>query len=274
MAGVMNKILQIRNIALVFVLAPQLAWAQVAITEIMYDPAGVDSGHEWIEVYNEGTSSIPLSSWKIFEGDANHNIVAASSDSLFAPDTYAVIAQNAIKFQTDYPNFAGELFHSAFALDNGGATLTLRDKSLTDIDAVTYDSSWGGLGDGNSLQRSPGDQGNFVPRTPTPGGPIAAAMVAPKLKPTVPGNTAKPKQSTSLKTTSVSASTANVRSTNDAGNMAVVTSQTAAVAMPGIDSYWFFALAAVILLAVAAIAGAQHFKKSEWDIIEESPEDV
>ena len=29
-----------------------------------------------------------------------------------------------------------------------------------------------------------------------------------------------------------------------------------------------------ILLAVAAIASARHFKKTEWDIIEESPEDV
>ena len=36
----------------------------------------------------------------------------------------------------------------------------------------------------------------------------------------------------------------------------------------------FFALAAVVLFALAAIAGSKHFKKSEWDIIEESPEDV
>jgi hypothetical protein len=66
----------------------------------------------------------------------------------------------------------------------------------------------------------------------------------------------------------------NVRSSNDAGNLAVVSSQTAAATGPNIDSYWFFALAAVILLAIAAIAGSRHFKKTEWDIIEESPEDV
>lgn len=67
---------------------------------------------------------------------------------------------------------------------------------------------------------------------------------------------------------------ADVRASNDAGNMAIVGPQTAAVATSADESYWFFALAAVLLLAVAAIAGSRHFKKSEWDIIEESPEDV
>jgi hypothetical protein len=241
----------------------------------MYDPHGADSGHEWIEVYNEGTSSIPLSSWKIYEGDANHNIIAASGGSMFAPGTYAVIASNATKFQADYPNYTGELFHSAIALDNGGATLTVRDKSLAAIDTASYDSSWGGLGDGNSLQRAPGDFGQFVPREPTPGAAISAAVVAPKKTPiTAPTETPtkSPNKATVQKEVKPPAQT-DARASNDMGNMAVVSSQTAAVAAPGIDAYWFFALAAVMLLAIATVAGSRHFKKSEWDIIEESPEE-
>ncbi len=278
MAGVMNKILKIYSVALLALLTPFVAFAQAAITEIMYDPSGIDSGHEWIEVYNEGTSSIPLATWKIYEGNANHNIIAASGGSLLAPGTYAVIAQSAAKFESDHPDFFGVLFHSAFSLDNGGATLTLRDKSLKDINTVSYDSTWGGLGDGNSLQRVPGDTGQFVPRTPSPGAAMSVVVIAPrtitKAKPLSSAPVQKQKQPTGSMIGVTNVPNADVRASNDAGNMAIVGPQTAAVATSADESYWFFALAAVLLLAVAAIAGSRHFKKSEWDIIEESPEDV
>jgi hypothetical protein len=263
-----------RNLALFVLLVPQIAMAQVAITEIMFDPSGVDSGHEWVEVYNEGTSSIPLSTWKLYEGNANHKIIAASGDSMLAPVAYAVIASNAAKFRNDYPNFAGALFHSAISLDNGGETITLRDRSLTDVDAVSYDSSLGGVGDGNSLQRIPGDTGNFMPRIPSPGAAMSLTAVANKITPVTPTTKISAKSTQKTAVSSGVKSQPSVRATNDAGNMAVVTSQTAAATTPGIDSYWFFALAAVILLAIATIAGSRHFKKSEWEIIEESPEDV
>lgn len=265
--------MKIRNLAVAVLLVPHFTFAQVAITEIMYDPPGVDSGHEWIEVYNESTSSIPLSTWKIYEGDVNHNIIAASGGSMLVPGTYAVIASNATKFRVDYPNYNGILFHSAFALDNGGATLTLRDKTLIDIDTVSYDSSWGGLGDGNSLQRAPGDQGDFVPRAPTPGAAMSPTALVPKMKPITP-SAKTPIKSLKKATNPSEAKPSSTKVSNDVGDMAIVSSQTAIATTPGIDSYWFFALAAVLLFAIAAIAGARHFKKSEWDIIEESPEDV
>ncbi len=276
MTGVMNKIFQIRNAAIALLLVPFIANAQAVITEIMYDPPGVDSGHEWIEVYNTGTSSILLTSWKVYEGDANHNIIAVSGGSLLAPDTYAVIASNATKFQTDHPDYVGALFHSAFELDNGGATLTLRDKSLIAIDTVSYDSAWGGLGDGNSLQRAPDDTGQFVPHAPTPGATMSTTMIAPRTAPITTSKKAPIKSPNEAADQGKvkSSSQAQVRASNDAGNMAVVEPQTAAAAAPGIDAYWFFALAAVVLFTIAVIASARHVKKNEWDIVEESPEDV
>jgi hypothetical protein len=279
----MIGVMKIRSLLFAVLLVPQITGAQAVITEIMYDPPGVDSGREWIEVYNESTSSIPLSAWKIYEGDANHNIIAAYGGSMLAPDEYAVIATNATKFQKDYPNYTGELFHSAFSLDNGGATLSLRDKSLADSDTVSYDSTWGGLGDGNSLQRlpaqagAPGDIGNFIPRAPSPGAAMTSMPIPKEIVSATPSSksfvksTQKSGSASAIKSQTTQS---NVRSSNDAGNLAVVSSQTAAATGPNIDSYWFFALAAVILLAIAAIAGSRHFKKTEWDIIEESPEDV
>ena len=163
------KKISIHSVAIALLLLPHIALSQAVITEIMYDPAGVDSGHEWIEIYNVGTSSIPLADWKISTGNANHNIIGAFGGRALAPDAYVVIAQNISKFQSDHPGFSEQLFHSAFSLDNGGATIALRDKTLADVDTVSYDSAWGGLGDGNSLQRPPaqagrpGDTGNLQP---------------------------------------------------------------------------------------------------------------
>ncbi|HVM73358.1 MAG TPA: lamin tail domain-containing protein [Candidatus Paceibacterota bacterium] len=267
------KKIWIHNIILLLLLVPHLVAAQVVISEVMYDPLGADTGHEWLEVYNASTSSVPLTTWKLYEGDANHNIIAASGDATLAPSTYGVIASNATKFSADYPDFAGTLFHSAVSLDNAGESITLRDKSLTDIDTVSYDSSEGALGDGNSLQRSPGDMGSFTAHTPTPGASISTTTITPKSKPVSPVKPPKPKKSTSAKIRPASSNT-DIRASNDAGNMSVVAPQAAAVATRSTSSYWFFALAAVIFLSIAALAVSRHVKKSEWDIVEESPEDV
>ena len=284
MTGVMKKRILL-DLALAAFIMPQAAFAQAVITEIMYDPAGTDSGHEWIEVYNAGTSSIPLSNWKVYEGDANHNIVAASSGGMLAPDSYAVIAESAVKFESDYPEFTGQLFHSAFSLDNVGATIILRDKSLDDIDTVSYDSAWGGLGDGNSLQREPGEAGDFVPRAPSPGAAISAASITPKAKLAAPP---KPSKRRATKGTANKSSVSDpspapsdisdTRAQNDAGNMAVVanvSAQTAAANAAGhANRYWWLAAFALMALAASAIIASKHFKKTEWDIVEEKSEDV
>jgi thiamine phosphate synthase YjbQ (UPF0047 family) len=49
----------------VFVLSSQHATAAVTINEIMYDPDGSDTNREWVELYNDGGSSVDLSAWEI-----------------------------------------------------------------------------------------------------------------------------------------------------------------------------------------------------------------
>ncbi len=283
--GVMNKKPILHSIFIFVAAVPSIAAAQAVITEVMYDPKGVDSGHEWIEVYNVGTTSIALSTWKVNEGGANHNIIASSGGASIATGTYAVIAENAADFRSDYPEYSGALFHAAFSLDNGGATLTLKDKSLDSIDTVSYDSAWGGLGDGNSLQRPPGESGEFAARAPSPGAamprisvvpanaPPSATAAAPT-SPASPAKISKLKRSSSAQKSASDSSAARVRVSNDAGNRAVVSPQSAPSLDSGIPSYWFVALGAIVLLAIGAIATSRHRKKDEWDIVEENPEGV
>lgn len=39
--------------------------AEVLISEIMYNPDGSDSGREWVELYNSGTTAVDLSGWQV-----------------------------------------------------------------------------------------------------------------------------------------------------------------------------------------------------------------
>ena len=160
-------------------LLPAIASAQVVSTEIMYDVPGADTGREWVEVYNAGANSVPLSSWRLLENGTKHKIVAASGVDSLAPQSYAVIAEDPAKFRTDWPQFSGTLFDSTFSLGNDSDTIELYDASSTQISSASYQSSSGAAGDGNSLNASPGGSGAFTPHTPSPGAPMSTAVIPP-----------------------------------------------------------------------------------------------
>lgn len=144
---------------------PTAALAAFSFTEIMYDASGTDTKHEWVEVYNTGTSA-DMSEYKLFENGTNHGLTLVAGSATVGAGGYAVIADDAATFLTDFPSFAGTLFDSAFSLSNSGETVTLRDESLTDIATASYTAADGAAGDGNSLNYI---GGAWYPRSPTPG---------------------------------------------------------------------------------------------------------
>jgi hypothetical protein len=263
---------------------PAAALAQAVITEIMYDPVGADSGHEWIEIYNASATAIPLTSWKLYGGDTGHKITAASGGASVAPHSFAVIAASAVKFQSDYPDFAsgsGQLFHSAFSLNNSGMTIALYDASSSIIDSASYDSGSGALGDGNSLQRPPDDAAQFSPHVPTPGTAMLSGVIpakAPKEKTSkVSSKKSSTKAAKSASQTSPQDSATGISDTYPQGTVEPVatSSQVADASLPaGGDSYWWLAATALAAVVAGATVASKHLKKSEWDIVEEKPEDV
>jgi len=118
----------------------------------MYDLPGADNGQEWIEITNNGDELVDLADWKFFEGGVNHKLTLLTGRSELAPGERAVIAEDAHAFLLALPDFSGTLFDSSFSLSNTGELLVIRDENLSDVNAVAYFSSWGGKGDGNSLQ--------------------------------------------------------------------------------------------------------------------------
>ena len=134
----------------------------------MYDLSGSDTGREWIEIYNSGPETVDVSPFKFLEnsGASNHGLTLNQGSETLSSGAYAVIASDPTKFLLDFPGFSGNLFKASFSMNNTGSTLLIRNGDLVVQDEVTYASTQGANGDGNSLQKS---GTTWVAGTPTPG---------------------------------------------------------------------------------------------------------
>ncbi len=153
---------------------PCAATAAVTITEAMYNPAGSDTGREWIELHNSGSEAVEVSAgqkgWRINDG-ANH---VFGSNVVIPPGGFVIVASNPVAFAAQYGS--GLLVvKSALSLNNAGGTLSLLDAEGKIVDTVSYTKSIGGLEDGMSLHRV---GSGFAPGTPNPG--VAPAPGVPK----------------------------------------------------------------------------------------------
>ncbi len=138
--------------------------AVLEITEIMYDLSGSDAGREWIEVRNAGSEGVDLGKISFVEGGVNHTVTPVGGGGIIPRGGYAIIADSAEKFAADNSDYAGDLLVSSFSLSNTGEALALHSGDRV-IDTVTYASTLGARGNGNSLQRM-GSAWGSAPKTP------------------------------------------------------------------------------------------------------------
>jgi len=117
---------------------PAIAMAGVRIVDVMYDPPGADIGHEWIEVQNNGTSTVDLLHYRLFEGGVNHKLTAAVGTSSLPAGAEAIITTDPAQYATDHPEFSGTVFKSSFSLSNIAETIALKDASLNIVDSYSY----------------------------------------------------------------------------------------------------------------------------------------
>ena len=162
----MPKKLILISLVIALLLSYHFARAGILINEIMYDfDDGSDDGREWVEILNSGDTVVDLSSFKFFEADTNHKLKLVQGSANLSPGSYAIIISDEAKFRNDWPNFCCTLFDSSFSLSNSGETIALKDEDLI-VDQYAYLSSFGGAGDGNSLQKI---SGVWMSTKPTPG---------------------------------------------------------------------------------------------------------
>lgn len=139
----------------------------LVVSEIMSNPTGDDNGREWIELYNDGSAEVDLSSLSVSIKGANP--IAASllqGSAILAPNGYAIVGSTvsgATKFLQDYPSYSSPLFRSSISLVNSGATSIDIKVSGTTVASVP---SYTAAKEGATLSLI---SGSYVTGTPTPG---------------------------------------------------------------------------------------------------------
>ena len=140
----------IKIVFLIILFIPSVSYAQINITEIMYNYNGVDKGYEWVEIYNSGSLSVNIDSWYFFENDIHHGLYPDGFISL-DPGEYGLIVQDLANIYGLYDNTL-LLIKSSFLLNNTGEAIALSNSDKIIQENVTYTSDIGGDGDGTSLQ--------------------------------------------------------------------------------------------------------------------------
>ena len=156
------------TISLIFIALSDVTHA-IKITEIAYDLEGSDSSREWIEIYNDTSIEVSIDSIFLLEGEVHHKIRSTDSEEiLILPGSYAILADNPDSFLTDNPLHIGALFDSSFSLKNiSGEELAITNKEKKILHRISYTSSQGANGDGNTLHIL--SNGEIIAGPPSPG---------------------------------------------------------------------------------------------------------
>jgi hypothetical protein len=103
------------------------------INEVMYDPAGTDTGYEWLELYNLSNSQIDLTGWLVQVAGTTFKTNATLSGSIQPQSIFLVCEPNVADCDLTVPKLA---------FQNGGGTtdgIQILNADNEIIDAVFYD---------------------------------------------------------------------------------------------------------------------------------------
>lgn len=139
----------------------------IVLNEFLPNPVGADNAAmpngEWVELYNNGTASVDVNNWVLYDVNDTHDLVVNAGNTntggtIVAPSGFLVVYRNG---------------DGGFELNNiGGDTVRLYNNTigsggvLIDSYAYTTDATIG-----KSYARSPDGTGAWVDPDPTPGGP-------------------------------------------------------------------------------------------------------
>ncbi len=127
-----------KYLLLIFVFATVICSGQIVINEINYkDKVGFES-KDWIELYNNGSSSVDISNWVFKDDDDLHEFVIPGGTTM-APDSYLVLVQLLADFQTYHTGVSPVLGDFTFGLSGGGELIRLFDNNAVLVDSVEYD---------------------------------------------------------------------------------------------------------------------------------------
>jgi len=142
-----------------FFVAPKIVFGQIIINEIMYDLAGTDDKHEWVELFNNGSLPVDLTDYKINDGDTatNHSLNAPPKNNsrglmVLGASEYLLLAGDANTLIADLPNYNETIIDTIINLSNTNSTLKLLDKDGLEVSIISYNKDLGAAGNGRTLE--------------------------------------------------------------------------------------------------------------------------
>ena len=111
----------------------------VILSELQYHPSSSADSGDWFELHNPGTEPVNLTGWIL--RDATDSNVAVVPGGVVAPGGYAVLCQDALRFQRAFPTGPTPLGEFGFGLGNGGDTLRIHAADGTLMLSLTYDDA-------------------------------------------------------------------------------------------------------------------------------------
>lgn len=152
--------MRFQYVVLLLLCIPITSFASVRINEVAWMGTTNSANDEWIELYNEGSSSVNLSGWVLAASDGSPTIALSGSISgngyflLERTDDSSVSTVNADHI------YSG-------ALGNDGEVLTLKDGSGSVQDTVNHSVGWQG-GDNITKDTMQYDGSSWITATSTP----------------------------------------------------------------------------------------------------------
>ncbi len=151
----------------------RFAYATLSINEVMYDAPGSDADAEWVEVYNSGSSPIDMSDIYIADYDTSwhYHSITPYSQAFIPAGGYGIVIRTSSAsipntFNTKWPNISVPMFRASFDLGNDSGHIALSSDKKSVYSELSYTSTMGATGDGNSLQSI---SGSYVAMPATPG---------------------------------------------------------------------------------------------------------
>ncbi|HRY61578.1 MAG TPA: lamin tail domain-containing protein, partial [Candidatus Fermentibacter sp.] len=126
------------------------AAADVIINEIMFNPStalGDDTAFEWVEIHNNGSSSVDISGWTMTDLDTGSGAIFPAGTSIPAGG-YRVLARDAASFVGHYGGSVPLIDWTGSwgsGLSNTEDEVLLLDASSAVVDSLMYDdtTAWG-----------------------------------------------------------------------------------------------------------------------------------
>jgi hypothetical protein len=137
-------------------------YADILISEVMYDPQNADTNREWVEIFNTGASAVNIGGWQFGLPALNDWANALPANTMLPAGDALVLTPSSATLDSDWGSGINRLQVGNFpALTNdpnssaNAATIAIRNSSAVIQDQLTYE-------DGSGWPTTNGNDGNSI----------------------------------------------------------------------------------------------------------------